>query len=89
MVTDNSVKLVIGLAAYKIGAEDTYAGASGKNEWIENNNIISEEMKLAGTLGNYGGVALYRYESVFSPSPETAEAVSTELENIRKQTRTQ
>ena len=84
MVKNSNVKLVIGLAAYKIGVTDNYAGAKGKNEWTENNDIISRQMKLAETLGNYGGVALYRYESVFAPASDVSKAVSKELENIEK-----
>lgn len=84
MVKSDDVKLVIGLAAYKIGAEDTYAGKSGKNEWLNNDDIISRQMKLAETLGNYGGVAIYRYDSLFNPSSAVAEQVGKEIENIEK-----
>ncbi len=84
MTGNSGVKLVFGLAAYKIGAVDTYAGAGGKNEWIENNDIISRQMKLAESLSNYGGVALYRYDSVFNPDAEAASAVSNEIKNIEK-----
>ncbi|MDE6596207.1 MAG: family 10 glycosylhydrolase, partial [Oscillospiraceae bacterium] len=41
MVTNRNVKLVIGLAAYKIGAADNYAGQSGKNEWLNNSDIMA------------------------------------------------
>ncbi len=84
MVGNSGVKLVFGLAAYKIGAEDSYAGAGGRSEWIENNDMISRQMKLAESLSNYGGVALYRYDSVFNPDSEVASAVSNEIENIEK-----
>lgn len=84
MVKNADIKLVIGLAAYKIGAADNYAGAKGKNEWTENSDIISRQMELAKALSNYGGVALYRYESVFAPSSDVAEQVSKEIENIKK-----
>lgn len=84
MVKADDVKLVIGLAAYKIGAEDTYAGKSGKNEWLNNDDIISRQMKLAETLDNYGGVAIYRYDSLFNPSSSVAAQVDKEIENIEK-----
>lgn len=84
MVKNSNVKLVIGLAAYKIGAADSYAGASGKNEWLNNSDIISRQMKLARTLDNYGGVALYRYESIFAPTSDVAAQVSKEIANIEK-----
>ncbi|MBQ8786043.1 MAG: family 10 glycosylhydrolase [Oscillospiraceae bacterium] len=84
MVKADDVKLVIGLAAYKVGAEDTYAGKSGKNEWLNNNDIISRQMELAKTLDNYGGVAMYRYDSLFNPSSSVAAQVNKEIENIEK-----
>ncbi len=83
MVKGSDVKLVIGLAAYKIGAEDGYAG-SGKREWLNNSDIIARQMKLAKSLGNYGGVALYRYDSVFNPTADVAAQVSKEIKNIEK-----
>ncbi|MBP1561749.1 MAG: family 10 glycosylhydrolase [Oscillospiraceae bacterium] len=84
MVKTPDVKLVIGLAAYKIGVSDNYAGASGKNEWINNSDIISRQMTLAKALDNYGGVAIYRYDSLFNPSSAAAAQVSKEIKNIEK-----
>ena len=84
MVKNSDVQLVIGLAGYKIGAEDNYAGKSGKNEWLNNSDIISRQMTLAKSLGNYGGVALYRYDSIFNPTSDVAKQVGKEVENIRK-----
>lgn len=83
MVKGSDVKLVIGLAAYKIGAEDGYAG-SGKREWLNSSDIIARQMKLAESLENYGGVALYRYDSVFNPASEVSAQVSKEIKNIEK-----
>ncbi|MBQ5319139.1 MAG: family 10 glycosylhydrolase [Oscillospiraceae bacterium] len=84
MVKSDDVKLVIGLAAYKIGAEDTYAGKGGKNEWINNDDIISRQMSLAESLSNYGGVAIYRYDSLFNPESSVAAQVDKEIKNIEK-----
>lgn len=84
MVTNRNVKLVIGLAAYKIGAADSYAGAGGKNEWLNNSDIMARQMISAQNLPNYGGVALYRYGSIFEPTSDVAAQVNKELENISK-----
>lgn len=84
MVTNRNVKLVIGLAAYKIGAADSYAGQSGRNEWLNNSDIMARQMTSAQKLPNYGGVALYRYESIFAPSSDVAAQVNKELKNISK-----
>jgi uncharacterized lipoprotein YddW (UPF0748 family) len=81
LVKAPGVKLVIGLAPYKIGATDNWAG-SGKNEWINNTNIISRQMASAEKLSNYGGVALYRYDSVFAPEQSVAAAVAAEVRLI-------
>lgn len=84
MVTNRNVKLVIGLAAYKIGAADNYAGQSGRNEWLNNSDIMARQMTSAQKLKNYGGVALYRYGSVFEPTSDVAAQVNKELKNISK-----
>lgn len=84
MTSSGNVKLVIGLAGYKIGAADAYAGTNGKNEWINNSDIISRQMKAAKDLGNYGGVAIFRYGSIFEPESSVAKQVNTELANIKK-----
>ncbi len=84
MTSSGNVKLVIGLAGYKIGAADAYAGANGKNEWINNSDILSRQMKAAKKLSNYGGVAIFRYGSVFEPDSSVAKQVNAELANIKK-----
>lgn len=83
MVTNENVQLVFGLAAYKIGAIDNYAGV-GKQEWINNSDIISRQIKIAKEISNYGGVAIYRYDSLFYPSSQVSVQVSKELNNIKK-----
>ncbi len=52
-----STRLVIGLALYKSGQEDTFA-LSGKNEWRENTDIISRQVELLREKG-CDGFALY------------------------------
>ena len=45
-ITDvGKVKLIPGLALYKCGKEDEFAG-KGKSEWQENSDIISRQVKL-------------------------------------------
>lgn len=83
MTSSGNVNLVIGLAGYKIGIVDNYAG-SGKNEWINNSDMLARQIALAEKLGNYGGVAIFRYGSLFDPDPSAAKQVSKELENIKK-----
>ena len=58
-ITENSeVSLIIGLAAYKQGQEDKWAGAAGENEWIENDDIIERQIELVES-STADGYALY------------------------------
>ncbi len=58
IMTNESVSLVIGLAAYKLGAEDKWAGAAGEHEWIDNPDIIKQQIELIGQ-SSADGYALY------------------------------
>lgn len=53
-ITENSdVSLVIGLAVYKQGKEDKWAG-SGKNEWIEDSQVIEKQQDFIKKYNNVG-----------------------------------
>ena len=82
MITKSGVKLIIGLAAYKAGAEDTYAGSTGKLEWTQSSDILSREVTAARRAKNYGGFALYRYDSLYNPAKSVAEIVGKEKQNL-------
>lgn len=58
LVTCENVSLIIGLAAYKQGAEDKWAGAAGELEWIENPDIIQRQIELV-EQSTANGYALY------------------------------
>lgn len=83
MIKVNSVDLYVGLAAYKCGAEDTYAG-SGKNEWINNSDILAREIESARNVSHYKGFALYRYDSIYNPDNNVKEAVKKEKQSLDK-----
>lgn len=54
ITTEDDVSLMIGLAAYKQGEEDKWAGESGEKEWIENPDIIERqitEVKASKAVG--------------------------------------
>ncbi len=70
MTTADGVSLRIGLAAYKAGTVDQYAG-SGSNEWVNNNNIIARQINLSRQYENVEGIILFRYEQIFG-SPNSA-----------------
>lgn len=58
LVTREETSLIIGLAAYKQGSEDKWAGVSGENEWIDNENIIQQQID-AVKKSSADGYALY------------------------------
>ncbi|MGI5893210.1 MAG: glycoside hydrolase family 10 protein [Candidatus Merdivicinus sp.] len=58
------VPLVPGLAAYKVGQPDSYAG-SGEAEWTESEGILAKQVAYLRKLPSYGGVILFRYDSLF------------------------
>lgn len=82
MITRNDIELIVGLAAYKIGTEDTYAGESGKKEWINNNDILARQVTAAREENHYSGFALYRYDSIYNPASGVKSAVKAERENL-------
>jgi len=65
LIKNKNIKLIPALAIYKSGTIDNYAG-TGKNEWIENNDVIKKEIVIARSLNNYQGFSLFRYEYIFN-----------------------
>ena len=58
--------LIAGLAAYKVGKTDAYAGG-GASEWIESEDLLARQILFARDLPSYGGLILFRYGSLFDP----------------------
>lgn len=82
MITASGVELIVGLAAYKSGAADNYAG-TGKSEWIDNNDILSRQVTAARNMENFGGFAVYRYDSLYNPSSSVSDAVKKEFKYLK------
>lgn len=80
---ENDVKLYVGLAPYKLGLEDTYAG-KGKWEWTRSGTILSRMVKTAREEEHYQGFALFRYDSVFQPQSAVRADVSKELDSLKE-----
>lgn len=59
----SSVRLLCGIAAYKCGTEDKYAG-TGSREWLESNDILLRQAKAVAANGNYGGFVVYSYSDL-------------------------
>ena len=64
LVTNKNTKLIIGLAAYKCGQEDFYAG-KGKNEWLENEDILARQLDFLRKK-DCDGFAIFSYGSLNS-----------------------
>ncbi len=79
--TATEAKLILGLAAYKIGAHDQWAG-SGREEWITDAEVLSRQIALAGTIDNAEGIALYSYASLFEPEEAVTAMVEAEAARI-------
>ena len=59
--------LYIGLAAYKIGLDDRWAG-DGRNEWLEKSDILARQVLDSRANSNSKGFIFFSYNSLFSPS---------------------
>ncbi len=59
LVGDSGVSLVIGLGEYKIGKADMWAGTDGEREWIDNPDIINEQIEMIEE-SSANGYAFYR-----------------------------
>lgn len=82
MIKTSGVKLYIGLAVYKIGTDDKWAGA-GSKEWKNSDDILMRQVASAREYSKYGGFALYRYMSFVSPSSSVKQQVTQEMKNLK------
>lgn len=67
------VRLIAGLALYKVGKEDAFAGAGGKREWISDSGVIAKQVRLTRRLG-FDGFALFSAQFVNFQEKVTAKA---------------
>lgn len=77
----SAATLIIGLAPYKIGQEDVWAG-SGAAEWQTNAQVLSAQTAHVQELANVSGMAFYSYASLFSPDAAVQAMVQAERERI-------
>lgn len=61
---NGGTRLLCGIAAYKCGRVDSFAG-SGKNEWCKNVNILSRQYEQTVKSKVYQGFVLFSYSYVF------------------------
>ncbi len=78
MIKLSNIQLIPSLAAYKVGVSDQYAG-TGKNEWIENHDLLSRQLVAARKKSAYGGIAFFRYDFMVGGSDALKKELSTLL----------
>lgn len=65
LIRADGVSLYVGIAAYKLGQADQWAGA-GAQEWVKTDGILADMVSDARSASNYGGVCLYSFDSLFN-----------------------
>lgn len=56
--------LYVALPLYKAEKEDEFAGDNGKNEFIDNNNIIARQVTYLSKLSDVKGYYVFSYSSL-------------------------
>lgn len=80
LVKNTNVQLYIGLAVYKIGKEDAWAG-SGRYEWCNTETMLKRQTEYARKTG-CDGIVLYSYNYIFTNGYVT-ETISREIDNLK------
>lgn len=80
---NSSVKLIIGLGAYKVGKEDTWAG-NGIDEWVNGKNIIASQIDYAFNTSTVKGIALFDYGSIFMPDSDIVSRMDEEVLSVKE-----
>lgn len=81
MIKVDSIDLIPVLAIYKSGNVDNSAG-TGKNEWVNNNNIIERQINYL-KINNINSYALFRFDYMFNNKYLNDISVK-EMENLKK-----
>ena len=83
VVEGSDVDLLIGLAAYVIGARQSVSEDEAvNNEWVDNDDMMARQMQVAFDSG-CPGVVFFSYSSFFAPDPDTQEIVDNEILHIQ------
>lgn len=62
LVDGSDVKLIVGLAAYKIGVSSK---DSDNEEWMSDSMILEKQIETSKNVQNYGGYVYFSYHSLF------------------------
>lgn len=81
LIKNDDIDLYIGLAAYKLGQEDAWAG-DGKYEWIGTNDMLKRMIDEGRENSNYKGFIIFRYDSLWNPPKSLKSQIDRELNLI-------
>lgn len=81
MVNGTDTDLYIGLALYKIGEVDTWAGA-GRNEWVNTTTMIKRQIEYSESVKNCNGIVLYSYNYLFEDGYYNSN-IQKEIDNFK------
>ena len=70
------VRLACGIAAYKCGKTDNYAGA-GTGEWQECSDMLAKQLKVIRSNKSYGGFVVFSYSDLIR------EDCKAEIQNLK------
>lgn len=82
LAASGKIPLIVGVAVSKIGHSDSWAGA-GKNEWITDKDILKRQFLESAEQSEYGGIVLFSYRSIFSPSADVKAQVDEEISSLK------
>lgn len=82
-LSGNKIPLIVGITFSKIGVEDTWAGRSGKREWITDKEIVKRQFLESMEQQAYGGICLFSYKNIFTPAASVKAQVDAEAEALR------
>lgn len=81
LIKNENIKLIPALALYKSGNLDSYAG-SGKEEWINNVDILKRQIIYARTINYYAGFSIFRYDYFYNKDKQNNN-MKLEISNMR------
>jgi len=76
----SGLRLFAGLANYKVGRDDRWAGAA-RDEWLRSNDIIARQVRDLRTIQGYGGFVFYSANALFGSS--LTEIAKQERDNLQ------
>jgi uncharacterized lipoprotein YddW (UPF0748 family) len=83
LIQNGHTQLYVGIAAYKVGSEDAFAG-SGSREWITSERLLARMVDESRSCYAYGGFSMYRYDFLFSPASGVRGQMTAEMDALQE-----